>query len=71
MSRELLLAVAVLFPPLALLLARLWVHAALNIALCIGAILASEVTLLAVALSVAAMAHAVWAILQRPSAKAA
>jgi len=64
MSRELLLAIAVLFPPLALLLARLWVHAALNIALCIGAVVAGNM-LLAIALSVMAIAHAVWAILRR------
>ncbi|MBM3547065.1 MAG: hypothetical protein FJX54_08930 [Alphaproteobacteria bacterium] len=70
MSRELLLAVAVLFPPLALLLARQWVHLALNVALCAGTIFASEITLLAIALSVVVIAHAVWAVLRRPMPQA-
>lgn len=70
MKRGLLIFLAVLMPPIALLVARMWLHAGLNFVLCIAAILAHEIPAAAVALSLVALVHAVWAIRRPPAPQA-
>lgn len=58
--RTFLVVLACILPPLALLLARMPGQAALNLVLCVGALLASAMPFLALVLALAATVHAIW-----------
>ena len=70
MNRGLVILLAALLPPLALLAMRKWRHAGLNLILCLGAVASGELPVLAIGLSLAALAHAVWATRPADAAQA-
>ncbi len=68
--RAALVVLACILPPLALLLARMPRQAAINLAICVGAILGSGMPVVALTLALAATVHAVWLLHRQRSSQA-
>lgn len=68
--RAALVVLACILPPLALLLARMPGQAAINLALCVGAILGSGMPVVALVLALAATVHAVWLLHRQRASQA-